>query len=427
MYIPLIFIIILIILLIIIFPIFAFLYLKNIKKGALEAKTSSKAISKFFTNISHEFRTPLNSIIGMIELLENGKLGVEEKKILEVLKKASNNLLSLINNILDISKIEAGKLKLENIQISIKKITEDTIQLLSPLAKKKNIALISQIDKSLSLNYGDPTRIQQILLNLIGNAIKFTEKGKVEVNIKLCDEKIITLRYPETTKQDMKHIDYLFIIIKDTGIGIPIDKWDDIFAAFSQAKTDTTRSFGGTGLGLAITRQIVKLIDGRIWVESFENIGTSFYLILPLKKIKNKSNISQNKFTISKKSNKKLFESKQISLRILLVEDNLDNQFLFQAHLKKTVHSLECANDGQEAVDFVKNKSFDLIFMDMQMPILNGISATKKIRQREIQKNKKEIPIYALSANVAKQEIENAKQAGCNGYIKKPYKKKRNF
>ena len=115
------------------------------------------------------------------------------------------------------------------------------------------------------------------------------------------DEKIITLRYPETTKQDMKHIDYLFIIIKDTGIGIPIDKWDDIFAAFSQAKTDTTRSFGGTGLGLAITRQIVKLIDGRIWVESFENIGTSFYLILPLKKIKNKSNISQNKFTISKK------------------------------------------------------------------------------------------------------------------------------
>ena len=286
---------------------------------------------------------------------------------------------------------------------------------------------MAQIDKSLSLNYGDPTRIQQILLNLIGNAIKFTEKGKVEVNIKLCDEKIITLRYPETTKQDMKHIDYLFIIIKDTGIGIPIDKWDDIFAAFSQAKTDTTRSFGGTGLGLAITRQIVKLIDGRIWVESFENIGTSFYLILPLKKIKNKSNISQNKFTISKKSNKKLFESKQISLRILLVEDNLDNQFLFQAHLKKTVHSLECANDGQEAVDFVKNKSFDLIFMDMQMPILNGISATKKIRQREIQKNKKEIPIYALSANVAKQEIENAKQAGCNGYIKKPYKKKEIF
>ena len=411
----------------IIYHVFLFLFIHRLQEKSNTYREATRAKSEFLANMSHEIRTPLNGIIGMGQLLENAKLNGDEKKYLKVLQGASENLLALINDILDISKIEAGKIDLEEVPFCPDSLIEDTVRFLSPQAQKKKLLLYYKSKEKLAPVKGDPVRIRQIIVNLLGNAIKFTEKGHVEVKSEYCEDKLLRARHiNHSAKGD---VSYILLSIRDTGLGIPIEKWETIFATFSQADPSTTRRFGGTGLGLAITRHLIELMEGRIWVESFEGHGSSFYCILPLCKAKD---LGGDDSLYSKEGGrrKKIQPHKETQkiLDVLLVEDNPDNQMLFTAYLKKSPHKVQVVEDGQAAVNILREKSFDLVFMDIQMPVLDGLSATRSIRQWEARENKRKgskeaTPIYALTAHAMKQEIENTSAAGCDGHISKPFKK----
>ena len=409
------------------YHIFIFLFIHRAREKSNSYQAATLAKSEFLANMSHEIRTPLNGIIGMGQLLENARLNTEEKKYLRILQGASENLLALINDILDISKIEAGRVELEEVLFCPRSLIEDTTRFLAPQAHKKKLILDCDIQDELPFLKGDPVRIRQVIINLAGNAIKFTEKGHVKVKTLYCTDKM--LRSKDIKKRtDMA---YILLSIKDSGVGIPMDKWETIFATFSQADPSTTRRFGGTGLGLAITRHLIELMQGRIWVESFEGIGSSFYCILPFKRVKdmNGDDVSKIRQEEAKQKRRELLRTDaQKILDILLVEDNPDNQMLFTAYLKKSLHKVHVVENGQAAVDILQKKNFDLVFMDIQMPILDGLSATRTIRQWEASENKQKetsqhTPIYALTAHAMKQEIENTSAAGCNGHISKPFKK----
>ena len=405
--------------------IFLFMYRFRVKSNIYRKATRVK--SEFLAKMSHEIRTSLNGIIGMGQLLENAKLNKDEKKYLGILHRASANLLTLINDILDISKIEAGRIELENLPFCLHSLLEDTIRVHIPQAQKKKLLLRYEIEEDLPPVQGDPVRIRQIVLNLVGNALKFTEKGSIEVKAGYCTDKLLLGKnIPFSQKED---ISYILLSVKDTGLGIPMGKCETIFTSFSQADPSTTRRFGGTGLGLAITRHLIELMGGRIWVESLEGLGSTFYCIFPLQKAKELDkhsmlNIKQRK----KEKERQMPAAAQKILDILLVEDNPDNQMLFIAYLNKSPHKVQIVDNGQAAVEIFRKRDFDLVFMDIQIPILDGLSATRSIRQWESKKVKEKkgqqfTPIYALTAHAMKQEVENTSAAGCDGHISKPFKR----
>ena len=369
-------------------------YKKDLESQVLELKTAIEAKSSFLANMSHEIRTPLNAILGFVNILKESIKNKENKKYLTIIDNSSNHLLGVIDDILDFTKIENGKLKIESIDFNVKKEFQSTIGLFSAKASESNISLKINIDKDLPkyLN-GDALRIKQIISNLLSNAIKFTNNGK---NIYL------DISYKNNI---------LNVSVKDEGIGISKDKAKAIFEAFSQADNSTTRRYGGTGLGLSISIKLISLMDGELKLKSEVGIGSEFYFNLPLQ-IGNKIKKSSNQ------NNNQTFNG-----NILVVEDNKANQMFMKVLLKKMNLKFDIVNDGLEALEQFKINKYNIIFMDENMPNMNGIEATKQILEIENIYQLLHTPIIALTANSLKGDRERFLENGMDEYLAKPINK----
>jgi len=356
-------------------------------------KRSSQYKSEFLANMSHEIRTPLNAITGFIELLQKRTEDKQSKEYLDVIHSSSDNLLQIIEDILDFSKIESGKLLLDNIDFYTIDEINFALKLFKARCDKKNIDLYLSITGELPkcIN-ADPLRIKQVVSNLISNAIKFTQEGKkIELKVFYKDE-------------------HLHICVKDEGKGIAKDKLEHIFESFNQEDNSTTRKYGGTGLGLAISKELVALMGGELSVRSIEGQGSEFSFFIPVKVIEKieDENASQEKV--------QSFKGKDI----LLVEDNKSNQLLMRIILEERDFKVSIANDGKEGVEYFKKQRYDLVLMDENMPLMNGIEATALILQYEQDNALKHTPIVALTANAVKGDKEKFLAAGMDEYLSKP-------
>jgi len=369
---------------------------KDLREAMQNAEHSSQAKEAFLANMSHEIRTPINAIMGMGKLLSKSNLNKQQLFYLSSIRTASENLLVVINDILDISKIEAGKINLENIPFDIEELSRHAITMLTPKAEEKGLEILCDIDGDLSHSlYGDPYRINQVFINMISNAIKFTESGYVHFTAKLLEQ-------VENTQK-------VLITIKDTGIGISDDFLNVIFNKFTQEDETVVRKFGGTGLGMSITKQLMELMGGSIEIESKKNEGTLIKLIFNLR-------VGTQKI-LEKKRAVKTDTSNIGNKKVLLVEDNELNRLLAYTILTQYGAIVTSADNGIAAIDWVKKEKFDIILMDVQMPIMDGVRATQIIRESHDQN----IPIIALTANALKGKKEEYINAGMNDYIAKPY------
>lgn len=372
-----------------------------------QAVTATNLKSQFLANMSHEIRTPMNAVLGFLDLLQRTNLSLDQAEYLKEAKTASEMLLYLINDILDFSKIEAGKLTMENINFKLRTTIEETVAVLVPKAVEKNIELNIMIKANVPDNViGDPARLRQILNNLLSNAIKFTTQGEINVSVDF------------TVGIDGQGV--FSFAVQDTGIGICEEDVQKLFSPFIQADTSTTRLFGGTGLGLAISKEIVKLMKGEISVESEVGKGSIFRFTLVLK-ISEQANTFGSARIINTKNNIPFTNTvarPERNPQILLVEDNEINRKLVIAILKERNMTCDIAIDGREAVIAVTKKDYDIVFMDCQMPVMDGYKSTAQIRRREGQK--KHTVIVAMTANVMEGDREKVLKAGMDDYISKP-------
>lgn len=365
------------------------------------AQASERFKQQFLANMSHEIRTPMNSVIGITNLLLKTELSDQQHKYIAMIQAASEQLMSIINDILDISKIEAGKMTFEKIGFNVRQVIENVNNMLIFKAQERGLALKSSIHPDIPETIiGDPTRLTQILINLVGNSIKFTHEGFIEVK---CD-----IKYKSNTLCDIE-----FSVI-DTGIGIAQDKLSSIFESFTQANNDTSRRYGGTGLGLTICKQLTELQGGKIGLESKLGIGTRFYFNIPydLGSSANKPNNQTTEKQRTRLSSETL---------ILLVEDNEFNKIVAEDTLNEQYPGIQIdhASNGLEAVEMVQLKDYDLVLMDIQMPEMDGYQATRAIRSMNNEKSK--MRIMAMTANATPEEISKCFESGVNDYISKPF------
>ncbi|HTT08877.1 MAG TPA: ATP-binding protein [Gammaproteobacteria bacterium] len=375
------------------------LELARARDQALEA---SRVKSDFLASMSHEIRTPLNAIIGMGELLGGSSLSTEQNRYVQVFRKAGEALLDLVSDILDLAKIEAHQLTLEQIDFDVFKLLQDAVDIHALKAAERNIDLVLQVAPGLPRHRrGDPTRLRQVILNLTGNALKFTERGKVVVAAVPSGEQPAGVRFSVT----------------DTGIGIPSDKHQTIFESFSQVDSSTTRKYGGTGLGLAICKTLVEMMGGTIGVESEPGRGSCFFfeLPLPIADTAGRPDIASN---VAPAATPEIPRA-----RLLVVDDNVDNRLLIRAYLKTAPCDIDEADNGAVAVDKFKQSRYDLVLMDMQMPVLDGYSATRAIREWEHAQGRLPAPIIALTAYAVREDVDKSLAAGCTAHLTKPLRK----
>jgi len=360
------------------------------------AESANKAKSDFLSNMSHEIRTPMNAILGFVEQLEKTETNPERLKQFQTISDSGESLLRIINDILDFSKIESGKMVLENKPFNIIEHLNSCIDIFSSLSKDKKVQLHSSIDPSIPLCIlGDQTRLKQVVFNLINNAIKFTHSGG-DVNLKA--------RFNDESSS-------IYISVSDSGIGISEDNLEHIFESFSQEDTSITRRFGGTGLGLSISQKLLNLMGARLQVSSKQGAGSTFFFDIPIKVCE---------IEVSSEESTQEIDSLMINGHILVAEDNKTNQMLMSIILDNFGITYEMVGDGIEAVEKFKTSEFDMILMDENMPYMNGVEASNRIR--DLEKNSEtRIPIIAVTANALAEDREHFLNAGLDDYISKPY------
>lgn len=368
-----------------------------LKKARAEAEQGLKVKSEFLSTMSHEIRTPLNSVIGMSHLLLKNEPRKDQIEHLNVMLFSANNLLAIVNDVLDYNKIEAGKITFESIEMDLAALARNVVGGLQTVAHDKDITLRLDFDKKLQHKLlGDPTRLSQVITNLVHNAIKFTPSGEVVLGIEVKEQ-------TETTAT-------LMVFVKDTGIGIPRGKQKLIFERFTQADSSISRSFGGTGLGLAISKKILELQESSLQLISEEGVGSVFYFIKTFEKA---GKISEAvNVNVKPDANDKLLNG----ISILLVDDNPMNVLVAQTYLKRWGAATDVATNGQEALDKLDTSKHRLVLMDLQMPVMDGYESTKKMRLNGIN-----IPIIALTANLPKDVEDEAYKTGFDDIVMKPF------
>jgi signal transduction histidine kinase len=380
--------------------------IEDLRQARQSAEAANRAKSGFLADLSHEIRTPLNTIVGTADLLAEVIVDPEQREYAQVLRRATQALLALVSDVLDVSKVESGRLDLESVRFALPQIVGGVIELLRPSAAQKGLALTLNLGANLPQEVvGDPNRVRQILLNLTANAIKFTERGGVTVTLEPDEER-----------------GFVHFVVEDTGIGIAREQLESIFERFTRVIAAQSSPSVGTGLGLSIARRLAHLMQGRVWAESELGIGSRFHVVLRLPSAPQPSADPPPEIALAP-SVAGSTAGPDRRLRILVADDSEDNRTLIGFYLKRLPYDVDLVEDGAAAVDRFKSGRFDLVIMDLQMPVLDGYGAVKAIRRWEAEAGRPRTPILALTAYAVDEKLAESLTTGCSGFLTKPVTK----